>query len=423
LKRKNIILTILFFSLTTLLGAHDDEQQRERLHSVRKAIDNIGKEKQKSVSMTDSLEHMFKDAKVSGNIRMISAHYKEKEPTTLNNYATAVGGVLKYELASLQGFNGAVSLFTSHDISSLSGSGAKHNAELSSSKGSYTTVGEAYVNYKYDTLNLRAGRQILETPLVDNDDIRMVQDSYEAYTLGYDYKGIAFLGGFINNWQGYDADLDSGWQKAAANGVNFAGVSYHNVWEYNLWYYNFKDIANAIYLDGGIEYALRENMTFHAMVQYLDEKELDQSGYATDIYGAMVEYVVHGLSFNLAYNRGKNKSGTMSFSGLGGGSLFTSMDTLILDDIAQDRDTEALVGGVVYEIDDFSFLYAYGDFSGSANLAGKKAHIVEQDVSLEYNVNNKFLFSCVYAMQDDKENSQKTEHDWNHLRVMLNYNF
>ena len=409
-------------SFTTLLVANDDEQQQERLRSVRKAIDNIGKEKQKNVSVTDSLEHMFKDGKVSGNIRMLWAHYKEKESTTPNNHATAVGGVLKYELASLEGFNGAISLFTSHDIDSFSGCDAKHNAELSSSKGSYTTVGEAYLNYKHNALNLRAGRQILDTPLVDNDDIRMVGDSYEAYTLGYDYKGIKFLGGFINTWQGFDADL-SGWQKAGADGVNFAGVSYHNVWEYNLWYYNFKELTNAIYLDGGIEYALRENMTLHAMVQYLDEKELDQSGYATDIYGAMVEYVVNGLSFNLAYNRGKNKSGTMSFSGLGGGSLFTSMDTLILDDIAQDRDTEAVVGGVVYEIDDFSFLYAYGDFSGSENSVGKKAHIVEQDVSLEYNVNNKFLLSCVYAMQDDRENDQKTEHDWNHLRVMLNYNF
>jgi len=399
-------------SFTTLLVAHDDEGEQQRLHAVRKA----------NVSIADTLEHMFKDAKISGNIRMISAYYKEKEPTTPNSYATAVGGVLKYELASLEGFNGAVSLFTSHDIDSFSGSDAKHNAELSSSNGSYTTVGEAYLNYNYNALNLRAGRQILDTPLVDSDDIRMVGDSYEAYTLGYDYKGVKFLGGFINTWQGFDADL-TGWQKAGADGVNFAGVSYHNVWEYNLWYYNFKDIAHAIYLDGGVEYALRENMTLHAMVQYLDEKELDQSGYATDIYGAMVEYVVHGLSFNLAYNRGKNKSGTMSFSGLGGGSLFTSMDTLILDDIAQDRDTEALVGGVVYEIDDFSFLYAYGDFSGSANSVGKKAHIVEQDVSLEYNVHDKFLLSCVYAMQNDRENDQKREHDWNHLRFMLNYNF
>ncbi len=420
---KNIFLVTMTLSVTTLLMAHDGDTKRERLHSVRKSINTIAQEKQKSVSVVESLKHMFDDAKVSGNIRLIYADYNEKEPTTADNYATAVGGVVKYELAAFHGLNAAVSLFSANDINALSGTNAHHNAELSSSKGSYTTVGEAYINYKYDAMNLRAGRQILDTPLINNDDIRMVQDSYEAYTLGYSYKGAALLAGHVNNWQGFDADLDVGWQKTGSKGVDFAGVSYHDIWEYNLWAYKFSDALDALYVDGGIEYPFNESMTLHAMVQYLHEKELDNSGYATDIYGGMLEYVVNGLSFNLAYNQGRNTPGTMSFSGLGGGNLFTSMDTLILDDIANDRNTQFIVGGVVYEFANFSLLYAYGNATGDTNAVGQKANIVEQDVSLEYNVNDKFLLNCVYAMQQDRANSQKTEHDWNHLRVMLNYNF
>ena len=159
------------------------------------------------------------------------------------------------------------------------------------------------------------------------------------------------------------------------------------------------------------------------MVQYLNENELASSGYASKIYGGMAEVVVHGVSLGIAYDKSFATPSKMSFSGFGGGTLFTSMDTLILDDIADDRDAQAFVPSIGYEIDSFSFLYAYGDFKGDANSMGKKAHIIEQDVSLEYNVNDEFLFSCVYAMQEDKENSVKTDHDWNRLQIMVNYNF
>ena len=46
-------------------------------------------------------------------------------------------------------------------------------------------MAEAYINYKYDTLNFRAGRQVLNTPLADSDDICMIQNTFEAYVATY----------------------------------------------------------------------------------------------------------------------------------------------------------------------------------------------------------------------------------------------
>ncbi|ADN08572.1 hypothetical protein [Sulfurimonas autotrophica] len=421
----NIIKVSIFcLSLFTALAAAEQEiGEDKRLHSVRENIDKEAVMEVKEVSVTDNLKHMFKDAKVSGQIRAMYAGYEQKEQNVDNNYATALGGKLKYELAQLQGFNAGVAFYTSHDLNFASGDNTYHNNELSSSDGSYTQTAEAYLNYKYQDFNFRAGRQVLDTPLADSDDIRMISNSFEAYVATYNYNGFEFMAGNIQSWQGYDAGLDTPWEKTGKNGTNFGGVAYNNVWELNLWYYNITDVVNAFYFDGGIEYNINKDILIHAMVQYLDENELALSGYESTIYGAMAEFVSHGVSVGIAYNKSFGTQSKMSFSGFGGGTLFTSMDTLILDDIADDRDTHSLVPSIGYEIQNFSFLYAYGDFKGDADSLGKKAHIIEQDVSLEYNVNDEFLVACVYAMQEDKANSVKTDHDWNRFQLMVNYNF
>lgn len=420
------IIKISIFCLSFVVALSATEQttaNEKRLHSVR---EDIGKEavmEGKEVSAVDNLKHMFKDAKVSGQIRMMVADYEEKAQNVDNNHATALGGKLRYELAELNGFNGGVAFYTSHDINFATGDNTHHNNEFSSSNGSYTQMAEAYINYKYKDFNFRAGRQILDTPLADSDDIRMISNTFEGYVASYDYNGFDFMAGNIQSFQGFDAGLDTPWVKTGKNGTNFGGVSYSDGWELNLWYYNVTDTTNALYFDGGIEYNINKDIMVHGMAQYLNETELAASGYETEIYGAMAEIVTHGVSFTIAYDKSFSSPSKMSFSGFGGGTLFTSMDTLILDDIADDRDARSLVSQISYEIQEFELLYAYGDFKGDANSMGKKAHVIEQDVSLEYNVNDDFLLSCVYAMQEDKENRMKTEHDWNHLRVMINYNF
>lgn len=422
--RSIVKINIVFLLLSVILLAKEQVAGTDkRLHSVRENIDKEAVMKVKEVSATDNLKHMFKDAKVSGQIRAMYAGYEQKEQNANNNYAMALGGKLKYELAQLQGFNAGVAFYTSYDLNFATGEHAKHNSELSSSDGSYTQLAEAYVNYKYKDFNFRAGRQILDTPLADSDDIRMISNTFEAYVATYTYKGFDFMAGNIQSWQGYDANLDTPWVKTGCNGTNFGGVSYHNVWELNLWYYNITDTTNAFYFDGGIQYSIAEDILVHAMVQYLNETELTASGYASIIYGGLFEFVSHGASLSVAYNKSLNNPSRASFSGFGGGALYTSMDTLILDDIADDRDAHSLVTSLGYEIENFNILYAYGDFKGNADSLGNKAQIIEQDVSLEYNVNDEFLVACVYTMQEDKENSVKTEHDWNRFQLMVNYNF
>jgi hypothetical protein len=419
---KKQLSTLLLSSLVlSTLHAQEENTQRDRIHSVRKAVDSVAKLDAKDVSITDSIQEMFTEGKVSGQIRSIYASYNNKAESVEDTYATAIGGILKYELAEFQGFNAGVALYTSQDVNFITGEGEKHNSELSSSDGSYTELNEAYINYRYQDFNLRAGRQTLDTPLADSDDIRMIQNTFEAYMVSYEYAGISMQGGYVYSWEGIDQGLDDDWAKIADDGVYLIGAEYSDMYEFSAYYYDFTKRFNAFYLDAGIEYSFNDNFLLHIVTQYLKESELNESGIDTDIYGGLLEFVAYDIGLNIAYNKAdKTKE---SFSGVGGGRLFTSMDTMILDEIAVDRDAYAIVSGVSYSYADFNFLYAYGSFKGDPNSSQEKAHIVEQDIKCEYNVNDKFLVALLYVISEDKQNSIKTDYDWDRAQVMVNYNF
>ena len=418
----------LITSMMLSVSYAEDEmsEKRDRIPSVKKVIGSIGKVKEKEVGVVDGFKQMFSNGKVTGQIRTIYAGYEQKKVGEVDTYATALGGGLKYELASLYGFNGGVAFKTSQDLDFATGDKKKekHNPELSSSAGNYTELTEAYINYKYADFNFRAGRQVVDTPLADSDDIRMISNTFEAYIATYEFENFSFMVGNLQKWQGFDVGLDDGWIDAGINGTNFSGITFDNkLIEFSAWYYNITKATNAFYSDFGINYNFNKNFSIHGGVQYLNESQLDASGIEANIYGAMVEFVAYDLGFNLAYNRSYKKTNKESFSGTGGGVMFTSMDTMIIDEITKDRDTSAVVAGLSYAIGNSNLLYAYGDFDGDKNSIGEKMHIVEQNMGFEYNVNDKFVVAAIYVIEEDRQNSLKTEDDFNRLQVMINYTF
>lgn len=419
---KSRISILLMALLSVTLYGETEVQQRS--DSVREAVYEIGKLESKEVTVVDNFKNMFKNGEVSGQVRIAYAGYNHKNNTP-DTYATAVGGILKYELAEYKGFNAGVAFYASKDIAWLSGSNTDRNTELSSSQGEDEDLSEAYLNYKTGELNFRAGRQVLNTPLADSDDIRMIQNTFEAYVASYENAGWELMAGNIQSWHGIDLEngLDDGWRKIGDHGANFTGAKYYDMWELQTWYYNISGILDAVYIDFGVEYPITESLTIHTMAQYLNEQELKSSGNSANIYGGLFELVYGGLGVNIAYNHAAKKQNKESFSGFGGGTLFTNMDMMILDNISKDREVNAIVSGLGYNHENISLIYAYGDFSGKADSNGDKAHIVEQNFNIEYNVNDEFLVALIYVLSEDKQNIVKTEYDYDRMQFMVNYNF
>jgi len=409
------IATLLLVSFFFLMELSAQETQK-RTDSVRKVIDNFAKLQDKEISETDKIKKMFKKGEASGQLKLIYS----TTPDTQEAYATAIGGIMKYELATYRGFNAGAAAYVSYDIPFASGEGTKRSSELSSSEGDYMDMGEAYLNYRYENLNFRGGRQVLDTPLADSDDIRMIQNSFEAYILSYEYNGIEFMAGNLQSWSGYDAGLDETWTKTGSDGVNFAGVTYADSLEFDTWFYNITGMANTAYFDLGVEYKINAELLIRTMLQYLHQRELDNSGVEATIYGLLAELVIGNLGLNISLNKSEKHQNKESFSGFGGGALFTNMDTMIIDEIAKDREALSYVAGFSYHYKELSFLYAYGDFSGDEDSNGIKAHIVEQNIAMGYNINEEFVVGVLLARQ---ENVEDTQSSWNRAQVKLNYNF
>ena len=381
----------------------------------------------KNLSVVDSAKKMFQEAKVSGDIRSIYSSFQNDNDT--DAYATAVGMQLQYELAKYKGFNAGVVFTTAHDVNLASGNRdeGKRNEALSGAKGSYTELTQAYINYEFQGLNLRVGRQLIDTPLADSDDTRITPNTFEAYVATYEIDGFSLMAGHLNSWQGCDAGLDTPWIKTGKDGTNFGGITYSNNFvETNLWYYNITGAENgnnALYADATLNHTFYDDLELHTGVQYLNESEVDKSGIKANIYGAMAEVETHMFDFTLAYNKSTKESGKHSFSGYGGGTLFTNMDTMILDEITEDRDAQALVGGASYTLSDFTLSYSYGDFKGDADSTGAKAHIVEQDIGADYSPNDDLTVSAIYVINDNKKDPTSTDFNDKNFRVLVSYNF
>ncbi len=429
---------IIKLSITALLictSAFADDLERDRISSVRKAIQNISEIEKEEATVVGGLKRMFKYSKISGEVRSIYSVYNNKDAT--DAYATAIGTQLKYELAEFKGFNAGIALSLSRDINSLTGDNLQHNNELSSSDGSYAQLSEAYINYRYENFNFRVGRQLIDTPLADSDDARMIPNTFEAYIASYELDKFSFIAGLLKEWQGVDAGLDTNepWQSTGEDGTYFGGITYNgDILEANAWYYDISasDITNSAtenfankssYIEIFSHYHINDDIVLHSGAQYLNQKEKSNSGIESNIYGLSAELVAYDIGFNLAYNKSTREKDKGSFSGFGGGTLFTSMDSMIIDAIATDRDAKAIVAGLSYSMGDFNFLYAYGDFKGDSDTLSQKEHIVEQDIAIEYTPNDNLTIASVYTINKDKENSDTNGGDWNNFRILVSYNF
>ena len=373
-----------------------------------------------------SIDGIFSNANISGNFRTISAGYKQEVKPRNSNYATAVGARLKYELATYKGFSGAISFMTSNDVNYATGSGVKQNSELSSSNGEYTQMNESYLNYKYNGLNFRVGRQIIDTPLADSDDWLIIANSFEAYMLTYEFENATLIAGNLQSWQGVDAGLDAGWIDIDNDGAIVAGAIYRGDVEASLYYYDFPMLGSeniSIYADMSYDYKVNKTTTLAVALQCLSQEGKNSSAVGAEIFGFLSELSLNDMRISVAYNHSAKKSGKASFSGLGGGTLFTSVYYNVMDQVTNDREVNAIALGAGYTLNKLDVSYMYASYNGAENTLGNKAHLIEHDIVVEYSLSDDFLIHAALSISGDMESSMKTADDFNRFHIAASYNF
>lgn len=185
------------------------------------------------VLSASGIDDAFKSGKVSGQLR--AAYVDQDNAVDTDTYTTSLGGIFKYESGDWNGLKVGIGSYISQKIGFATGDGDNANMDvLSNNAKSYVYVGEAYIDYSGNDFSLRIGRQLINTPLANTDDIRMHPNTFEAAIATY--SGIdktTLIGGCIKRWAGYDSGDDISefkrLNRGNSNGSSLFGVTNESI--------------------------------------------------------------------------------------------------------------------------------------------------------------------------------------------------
>lgn len=428
--RRAGLLTVLMTS--SLLGLDDYRCTGKSLCEVQDY---------KTVS---SIDEAFAQGKVEGQIRLVYINQDNHADAAPTTYGTSIGGQLKYETAKFNHVSVAASAFVSQKINGLSGdfnsdpSKNELNLDIFGENGnSFAYMGEAYIDYAYKKFDLRIGRQKLDTPMNDRDDIRMLPNTFEAAMVGYgDIKDTILVAGYINRWAGYDSGADISIFKDipggvdadgnAKKGVYLAGLSNESLenTELRTWYYGFEKVSGVVYLDAvyGTEY--KSGFKTELGIQYGNYSEKSSSGVEGDVYGGILGMGYGSVTLGAAFNLMDTPSGKIAILGYGGGPYYTSMEEMTIGSM---NDAEAYVfsADIDFEkmgIEELGIHYAYGKFNGNDGAVDAKKY-EENDIVLSYGFTKNADIEVSCAMVNDKSHSGVLDEGYDRFLARLNYNF
>lgn len=297
------------------------------------------------LTAAEDLSSMFSEGKTGGQIRMfyIDREYQGSAGNKTHRGATAIGGHLKYETASLNGLSLGAAFYTTHEVDSRR---TIDGTLFGKDNEGYSILGEAYLQYKYENTTFKGGRQKLVTPMLGDDDARMIPNLFEAYvltnkdianttlTLGHVTKfaqgtfGRTYSGGILSATSGYSyvdslnhvgsfTNVGTYAFDEKTDGITMASVVYTGIenLKLQLWDYYAHDIMNIIYGEANYSWKclVTDALKPYAGVQIIKEDSVGDefagevdSTYAAAKFGFKVE----NFDLSFAYSKtGDNNVG------------------------------------------------------------------------------------------------------------------
>lgn len=296
-------------------------------------------------------------------------------------------------------------------------------------KNSYITLGEAVMTLSYADFEAHIGPQRFDSPHMDQDDLRLLPNIFEAYLVDYHINDEFYVGtGFIRTAKGWENNHNAA--KFVGIGNAFGGngsQSWLGLGTYerdkisaSAWYYYIKDVQQIFYIDLNYESNINADFSYQLGGQFdLGRAVGDNSIGKVDansigVYAALSAY---GLTFTTAYN--KNFGQSAAVNSVGGGPFYTSMEEMTLDAVDNGKEAQALLLSLEYQphfLETMTLGVAIGDFQA------KKAadfHTQEFDVYLSYQYQQRITVDIMYAYIKNLESELDTEQ----LRIMLSYQF
>ena len=372
------------------------------------------------VADVGSLDAAFSQSTYSGHLRFGYISSDADVPATNSTTASAVGGFIKFETAKWNDLQFSLAPYFSEKIGSLSGdeSTGKLNADFfDSNLNSFAYLGELYTQYNWKDGQLRYGRQLIETPFINGDDLRMLLHSYEATWVNHTVSdNLKLQGGVVTRWAGlgHGASQDT-FEEASNEGVTVLGITYQMNTQHSLqiWQYDFDKNYSLTYFD-----AAYVKGNFEAGAQYGNFREYNNSNVDGSFYGLLAQYNFEPVTIIVAYNKASNDAGKSVSAGLGVGNFYTTMDDSF---IADKTDAEAYRLGLDYAVNqNLNISLGYGHYE-DANKATVDTD--EQNIIVTYNVSKTSDIEFIHVVIDNAAAPLDTTSNVTRQLLRANYRF
>ncbi len=332
----------------------------------------------------------------------------------------ALGGKLHVETTAWNGLSAGASFYTTHAIGSHDGAGFFF---FDANNESYDILGESYLQAQYGNTIFKAGRQEIDTPYADTDDIGMVPNTFEAYGLtNTDLSDTKLIAAYISKMAGVDAEIPENFTDIGMDkGISVLGIVYEGFENLVLqgWYYDIGDSAGDrafSYFDATYSGKVSD-IGYEIAAQYSTQEsfEGDMDGNA-NIYGiaGTLGFKSIGISIGAAYNR---TNGTAASDGFGGGPFYTSAENLTLP--SGGADAKATFFALEWNADSIS-LDGLTLLAGYFTLTDRNdVESNELNLAASYAYNDHLSLDIIYFDTDDNINTEA----YKNTRVVVNYTF
>jgi len=363
-----------------------------------------------------TLSKLLSNTRIDGNFRATYHNHDIKNDRVYED--DAIGGKFHIETTFVDGLSLGTTVYGSTTVIN------DDNKGLISLRGethkSYSIVGEAYLKSEFGKSMLKIGRQELETPFADADDIGMIPNTFEALTfMNNDVKNTSVFLGQIQKMSGVDAEVIDKFTKVnGSKNMQVIGLSYDGISDmaFSGWHYNLSggEVDNINYLEVSSEKKMGK-YGYAWGVQYSNQ------GHSRDksakVLGVTLSASANnlGLTVRGAYNESKDN---VAFSGFGGGPFFSNSEYLILDNAGKDANAKWF--GFEF---DATIIGIAGLNMGLGKIiletkSKEKASEVDFVASYEFNQDTE-----IHLIYSDLKGTNVGEDDAKHLRVYANYNF
>ncbi len=247
-------------------------------------------------AQADSLSDIFTQGHVDGELRTYYFSRLYGAPNTTDANALGVAALINFRSGTFaNGFSLGGSFLTANSLGTQSGNPAAIDTTLMGPTNSISSLGQAYLQYQNDWMQVRAGYQYLNTPWMGSSDSRVLPASYNAVSAvfkpmkgwdifalrSFEWKGRTASGYYNDNLYyppTYRGDSSYGGigglpaTATQANGAYALGTAYATGgFKAQAWYYDFRQFARMGYVDGSYTFKTGTGFDPFIAAQYVTE--------------------------------------------------------------------------------------------------------------------------------------------------------